>query len=186
MDQKVFSFNAYKHHLLFVRHLINDLSEKKISRNIISFLDEIRQIGNNVMDLYSGNLTVKEILKEVENHVNPFRYDDKRDYKQWMGNPDYKTLKLSDNSYWILRVGLKDEAFIHIHPARYGEHITRLTGSAWKTAMAVALIKNKIPANHADMLSGINFVRTNHLDLPPVKKIIPGSNLERALKLLLV
>ena len=183
MDQKVFSFNALKHHLLFVRQMIKFYS-KEPGQNITLLADEIKQIGNNVMDLYTGSVTAADIIEQIESQLSRIGITDMKEYKKWLGYLGYKRIELADNSSWILRFGLNDEAYIHFHPARYGKHVTRLTGSAWKTALATVIFKNEISGQLNDIIDRINYVRMHYLELSPVKKIIPASSLDIALKLL--
>jgi hypothetical protein len=184
MDQRVLSFDAFKHHLQFARQMIFGLSEITTEKDLAAILVKIKQTGNNVMDLYIGSMTVEEICQGIIFQLNSFRFEDKNDFAQWLEPLGYRTLELSDNSFWILRFGIKDDSYIHVHPAKFGENVIRITGSAWKTALATAIFNKKIPEQLTDLKLKINYVRSHFLDMSPVKKIIPGSNLETALKLL--
>jgi hypothetical protein len=184
MDQKVLSFNAFKHHLQFVQQIVNCLSERESDKKLFSILDEIKQIGNNVLDLYIGEMTIQEIFTEILVQLKSYQVINQSDFIKWLNPLGYKTFELSDNSIWILRYGKKDVAYMHIHPARYGKHVIRITGSAWKTAFAVALFKYKIPGELKMLVDRTNYARINFLEMSPVKKIIAGSNLDIALKLL--
>jgi len=184
MDQNALSFDALKHHLQYARHIIVNHSEITTEKDLDAILVKIKQTGNNVMDLYIGNMTVEEISKDIIFQLNSFQVADKNDFIKWLGSSGYKTLELSDNSFWILRFGIKDDSYIHVHPAKYGKNVIRITGSAWKTALTKAIFYNKIPKQLTDLKLKINYVRSHFLDMSPVKKIISGSNLETTLKLL--
>jgi hypothetical protein len=184
MDQKVLSFNSIKHHLLFARQMIAGLTENETNKDLKAILNEIKKIGNNILDLYIGKLAINEIFNEIVFQLNSLQIEEKNDFVKWLSPSGYKTLELSDNSMWILRYRIKDDSFVHIHPARYGKHVIRITGSAWKTALTIAILKNKIPGKLIDSIDKINFVRTHFLKLSPVKKIVAGSNLDNTLKLL--
>jgi hypothetical protein len=184
MDQNALSFDAFKHHLQFARQMIFGLSEITTEKDLDAILVKIKQTGNNVLDLYIGSMTVEEICKGIIFQLNSFQFAGKNDYVKWIEPLGYRTLELSDNSFWILRFGIKDDAYIHVHPAKYGTNVIRITGSAWKTALATAIFYNRIPEQLTDLKLKINYVRSYFLDMSPVKKIIPGSNLETALKLL--
>jgi hypothetical protein len=184
MDQKVFSFNAYKHHLQFVREIIFPHSENKSKQNFNTILSEIKQIGNNTMDLYSGSMSVESIFENLISIFNELRMKNKNDYLSWLGRSGYKIIDLSDKSVWIARLGDNGDTFVHIHPARTGSHVIRITGSAWKTALATILFKNLIPEEHIELKARINYIRTHLLDLSLVKRVIPDSSLDLAFKLL--
>ncbi len=184
MGHEVLSFNPYKHHLQFVRQMIITFNKKGFNQDTVSILNEIKQIGNNIMDLYTGDLQVEEIFNDIINQLALIELANKNDFKKWLGISGYKTFELEDNSFWILRLGAYEAAFVHIHPARYGKHVIRITGSAWKTALAVEIMKNRIPESLTETIERINYVRNHFIDLAPVKKIIQQSNLDVALKLL--
>jgi hypothetical protein len=178
-----FTFNYLKHHLLYVRSKIFELNFD-ITRfeNEIN-LRSIKIISNNVMDLYTGSLSIENIYYEVFSLLSVKIVVEEYSYVKLLGKQGYWSIVLSDDSIWVLRYGMPSDAFIHIHPGRGGDHTLRLTGSAWKTALFMAFYEVDILHKNT-VLEKVNFARTTYLQLSPIKELIPGSNLHIALSLL--
>ncbi len=162
--------------------MLNKKVEKHVFPNNEYFLNEIRNIGNNIMDLYVGQLSANVIISEIFDKLVKENIFDKNKFEDYLSNNGYKIIEISDKSKWILRSGNKENAYIHIHPSRSGENTLRITGSAWKTAITLALFNETI-MEHLNLLEKVNFVRTRYLGLSPVKKIISGSSLDKSLEL---
>jgi hypothetical protein len=180
MKKPDITINFYKHHLQFVKQIL--ASEKE--RNIEPILQQIRSIGNNVLDLYTGELSPEEIKEEIIIKLHPFKVTTQAEFALWLGNSEYKTIILKDESIWVLRKGIQGEEFIHAHPARTGKNVMRTTGSAWKTAFALALLQPLIPVHYKTKVEQVNYIRINFLEMSPVKRIVGNSSLEIAINLL--
>ena len=175
------SFDAIKHHHKYVLNIIEDSKKKNLETDQIIF--KIKSIPNNILDLYIGALDAQTILSQIFLQLESNNILNKKDYEIWIFKTGYKLLKLSDNSYWVLRLGKNDEKFIHLHPAHKGEQSIRLKGSAWKTAVMTA-IKLDLNSKHINLLNKVNFTRTQYLGLSPIKEIISGSSLYLSLRLM--
>jgi hypothetical protein len=181
--ESIITFNYLKHHFLFVRSKINELNFD-ITRfeNEIGLIS-IKSISNNVMDLYTGLLSIENIYSEILSLLSAKIEVKENSYIKWLGKLGYQSFVLSDDSIWVLRYGMPYNAFIHIHPGRGGNHTLRLTGGAWKTALFMTFYEVGILHKNT-MLDKVNFARTSYLQLSPIKELIPGSNLHMALSLL--
>lgn len=183
MSQRPYiAVNFYKHHLQFVKNILF-LTDKE-NGNIEPILQQIRSIGNNVLDLYTGNLTAEEIKDDLALKLFHQNITNEIEFNYWLGSAQYKTIVLRDESIWVLRQGIQGEGFVHAHPARTGKNVMRITGSAWKTAFALVLLKKGLPKQCCSLQEKVNYIRTKYLEMSPVKKIVLGSNLEIAIKLL--
>lgn len=174
------SFNAIKHHHKYVLGIIEDSKKKSLNTDQIIF--DIQSIPNNILDLYIGNIVVEKILSQLLKQLESNNILSKKNYENWIFKPGYKILKLSDDSYWVFRLGKNDNKFIHIHPAHKGKQTIRLKGSAWKTAVMTAL-KQDQNSGQINLLNKVNYTRTRYLRLSPLKEIISNSSLYISLKL---
>jgi hypothetical protein len=181
--ESLITFNCLKHHLLYVRSKIREFNFDNTRFENQIGLRSIKSISNNVMDLYTGSLTIEHIYSEILSLLFSKIEVEESSYVKWLGKLGYQSFVLPDNSIWVLRYGMPYDAFIHIHPGRGGDHTLRITGSAWKTALFMAFYE--VDILHKNMiLDKVNFSRTSFLHLSPVKELITGSNLHMALSLL--
>jgi hypothetical protein len=74
------TFNPMKHHLCFI---ISEAENMKFSSmNEIS--DKLLVIGDNLMDLYIGKLSVDEILAEIHLVLNSLKVFTREDFCRWI------------------------------------------------------------------------------------------------------
>jgi|GEM_PF-2770299 hypothetical protein len=97
-------FNVIKHHFretIDILHCYNQLN--KSEKEIIKLLNKI---GTNSFDVYTGNLSVKEIL--FCSNKNPvYTYE------------SFEYFLCSDGSLWIIKnIYKKNQLIKHLHPAR--------------------------------------------------------------------
>ena len=153
------------------------------SDELMQFFGEINVIGNNVLDLYIGNLTSAQIIEELTIKLESANIFNKESFELYLGNDGYKNIKLSDGSQWILRLANMKQKFIHVHPSRSGKFTTRISGAAWKTAITFILFEKEI-SNLGVLLNKVNFIRTKYLKLSPVKMFRSNSNILKTIGLL--
>lgn len=172
---KVF-LNCWKHHAGFIKEQI------KLADDIDQLARQSRVIGKGLMDLYFGMITPTEICKIISSQLSPAII--KSEYLNWLkeeGN-DFRLLKLSDESIWVLRMGDDNEKFIHIHPARYSPFTLRVKAGSLKTAICASAWNN---LNYVSIdLNVINKIRIEYLNLSPVKSIASIPALNNIIKLL--
>ena len=94
---------------------------------------------------------------------------------------DYLTIKLSDDSEWILREA-KGARYVHIHPGRRVPHTLRMKAAALKTALAyhAAGIHGKLAGALQTDINGLR----KQMDLSPVRNIEECQHLLELVKLL--
>jgi hypothetical protein len=169
--------NCWKHHAAFIKKIIYNINPGAIN-NIEEFLPFILTIGESQMDLYVGNLSPYEIAVQVKNKITKLSINSKNDYQSWIINEgkEYKLICLSDNSFWALRIGMNNERFIHLHPARNSINTLRVRAATLKTAI-VAMIWTRIHDGLAVNIEIINKVRKDYLSEPPIKKMSTNKGL---------
>ena len=112
-----FTFNPLKHHLGFIRRVIQ---EADLTAEEVEIFEVINSIGSTVTDIYCGDLSPKEIMIEVKAHLIRRSIFSRPEYEQWVWNSgkNYNFLELSDGSKWTFRKGEKTDRYVHFHPAR--------------------------------------------------------------------
>ena len=172
-------FNSLKHHLNYTTIKLVEVNKNDISQ----LLEEINKVGNNILDLYIGKMTSTQIINELLKRIKTVEVTDKNSFEFFLGSEGYKKLKIADGSQWILRLGTMKQTFIHIHPARNEKFTTRITGSAWKTAITIKLFEEALQ-KFDNLLGKVNFVRKKYLKLSPIKSLKKNSNITKAINFL--
>lgn len=167
-------FNPYKHHLNFLRMK----TEKWKESHWTEAEKEIKNIGNNLIDLYFGRLTVHEIFNEVTAFTGSKDLHTRRALTEWLKPFDYKKITLSDGSVWVIREGHDSTRFIHIHPGKYSPLTIRVRAPALKTVIALCICG--VEPDDADVQT-VNHIRKTMLHLSPVKSLVKGRGLSRLL-----
>ena len=167
-------YNPLKHHLPVLKKLIQEYSN-----DFLILSKEVLKLGNSQMDMYYGQLSLASLYQEI---ISSIPVNNKIEYTKWLTDSnDFREIKLSDQSTWILR--LSDQpAFIHLHPARYSKLGLRVKATALKTAVMIkgfALKESKKPD-----LDQVNSLRKDFLDLPPLKDLERNDHLNELVRLL--
>jgi len=157
-----FQFNAWKHHLAFVQ---DQLRQTKQPDN---WQEKLRVVGNSVMDVYSGNLSLPEIQQSITLQLQHQQVYPIEEFFDWLKPDRYKIIQLPDRSSWTLRQGEIPDYYIHLHPARYSLHSFRVKANLWKTALML------VQKNSSLDLTEVNSIRKNILNLSPLKSMEPG------------
>ncbi len=165
------TFNPMKHHLCFI---ISEALKLKFS-SMDEISDKLIVIGDNLMDLYTGKLTVDEILAEIQSVLNSLNVFTREDFCGWISGSDYKKLMLSDSSVWVVKLSVSDKNYIHLHPGKKSEFTCRVRGSTLKTVVA-CFANGKLPEKPHE-LNEVNQIRHNWLNLSPVKTLQPGKGI---------
>ena len=176
-------FNCWKHHLGFIKEELS-IVRIKDEKDLKDFIKKLNVMGNSLSDLYTGLMSVQQIINHIIKNINELNVNDESSYKVWLHNEnrDYKIIKLSDDSTWALRHGNEKKRYIHIHPARYSVHSIRVKSLSLKTASLLILwIKNFGGATEDIKL--LNQLRFNYLEASPVKTVPPNSGLGKIIKL---
>ncbi len=166
------TFNPYKHHLGFLKMKIEEWKKT----NWTDAEKEIRCIGNNLIDLYFGKLTINEIHNEIYNFALENNLTTAAKLAQWLKPLEYKKTELSDTSLWVIKQSQDSNHYLHIHPAKYSPFTLRVKAPTLKTVIALQVF-------HIDLIQSdlgtVNKLRTEKLNLSPVKGLIPGKGIAR-------
>jgi hypothetical protein len=168
------TFNPYKHHMGFLKHKIKNWKGQKWP--VVE--QELRCIGNNLIDLYYGKFTVKMILEEISVFAEKNKLSDPESLEKWLSPHEYRKTELSDSSIWIIRQGLDSSRYLHIHPAKHSPCTFRVRATTLKT-VAAFMVLNENPAEADFSLKTINMIRTEKLGLSPVKSLEKGKGISR-------
>jgi hypothetical protein len=167
------AFNPYKHHLNFLKLEIKKWKGKKWSE----IEQELLCIGNNLIDLYYGKLSVKMIIKEVFVFAQENGLLSPVNLENWLYPHTYRKIKLSDSSEWIIKQSFDASRYLHIHPAKYSPYSFRVRATTLKTVAAFMLLNDNQNADFS--LKVINTIRTEKLGLSPIKSLEKGKGISR-------
>lgn len=174
-------YNGWKHHLGFLQAVLlmaREQGEEMIDQNI-------NKIGDNVMDLYIGQLTPLQVSAALVAALKTIGIVDFDSYRVWLTQQGhgYGNLQITDQSKWTLLLG-KGEMYIHIHPARYSPHSVRVKGQTLKSAIWISyeILKANDITLHLDF---INLIRKERLRLSPIKSLSLSSSLVNLIHLML-
>lgn len=122
-------FHPLKHHLGYIRHFIQHSTDE-------AFYAAIPRIGASQMDLYCGELSLRNIGQEILGQLLAMEIGTESDFVSYLtSSAGYQNLTISDGSTWTLLRGDDPERYVHIHPARYALHCIRVKAGALKTAI---------------------------------------------------
>ena len=181
--QMPLTFNCWKHHAGFIKKQVKFYRGEKTS------VEELQKtlfvIGESQMDLYVGELSPQKICDEIVSKLKSTGVLAFWEYKKWLfeKGSEYKLIEISDNSIWALRLGKREERYVHIHPGRYSPLTIRVKALTLKTAIAVLIINYEKYFPLIDTLK-INEVRKQILNSPPVKKVSSNSAVVRVINIL--
>jgi len=176
--KNVVELNEIKHHFGSIREFMDIHQKTTFSRN---FLKKINRIGNSTLDLYYGQLNVKDVKLEVVDYLNQKEISSKSKLRELIGNSDrsYLNITLSDQSEWTIRT-INSQSFVHVHPARYSFLSMRCTGPSLKTVIATFCSRGSL----SPQLKEINTAR-QEIKLPPIQKLIKNRGLDKLFKFFL-
>jgi len=157
-----FLFNPLKHHVGYIKEFVIENSREK-KENLIK---ELKHLGNSVMDVYTGKLSLLELCLDIETVLkNKFRSgEDEFSRRAGFKNNSYGIITISDGSQWILKYYRNRNRFIHFFPARYSPMTIRIKSNTLKSALLYIILVGK------DFISGedLNNARLQ-IGLSPIK-----------------
>ena len=155
-------FNPFKHHRNHILSILDGASPEVM----VNLLDPV---CNNNIDIYTGLLSPETIVSSIFSALKSDNVLSPDDLTRWLGSKTgYRLIRLEDLSEWIVRKSNDAERYIHIHPARSGQHTLRFKGSTLKT---VYLLKTrKTDFREISLLDEVNQARMQ-IGLSPVKKL---------------
>jgi hypothetical protein len=177
-----FSYNPWKHHLSWLRFHLHQAIHNSGKLDLMNeFIENIKSINSNYVDIYTGQLSPENLIHAIDEELKKLMINNRKKFSSWLGKHEYRIITLTDQSVWVLREGLDDELYIHIHPARNAPNIARIHGNSWKT---ILIIKAIYPTLTEPDKIIINEVRKSYLQLSPIKTINSSPRLMKAIGLL--
>lgn len=160
-------FSPVKHHLYFLQEEIQRW--KNESWEQVS--EELLPIGLNLIDFYIGSLTVDQICDEILGYFRQNKLLERKAFENWLQALNWKKLRLSDDSEWLIKPGKNEERYIHVHPAKQSKHSIRVRATTLKTVLALQVQELNPEKVAKSDLENVNSVRKNLLDLSPIKSL---------------
>ena len=167
------TFNTYKHHFLFLTEKIENWKNAEWDQTS----NELLSIGENLADLYTGNLSVDNIFGESYAFFNNKNISNNNDFLKWLAPLEYRKIILSDSSEWIIKKGNDEKKYIHIHPGKKSPHTIRVRASTLKTVLTLMIITDNMPEQLNECLLTVNHIRTQYLRFSPVKSLHRGKGI---------
>jgi hypothetical protein len=163
-----FKLNTLKHHALYLRSRLEHW--RKLSWSAVK--EELLKLGNNQFDVYTGELTVDEIGRQVNQILLQHNLKKRSDLQKWLGKQGYRTVQLSDQSKWVIRESESEDIPVHLHPARNQDCVKRIRAVHLKTAVALIHEKKRITSALLDCTTEkMNTLRIDRLELSPVRSV---------------
>lgn len=169
------TFNPHKHHFGFLTDQIERWKNKEWQR----VANEMSVTGTNLLDLYLGKLSVENICEESIDCCNKEKISRPEEFRKWLKPLNYRKIELSDLSVWIIKEGINDERYFHIHPAKDSPHSIRMRGTTLKTVLALKIFEETLSSVGISDLKKVNHIRKNYLQLSPVKSLQRGKGISR-------
>ncbi len=167
-------FHYFKHHLTYIKAWMQNNSSLNPGA-----ITAIKTLGNSQLDMYSGQLSVNNILEEVSSHLQAGGINDIIEYRQWIDD-GFRLCTLSDGAGFTLRF-INHEKFAHIHPARHTPHALRIKANALKSMICYMLLTNN---NEPINIKLLNEIRQQYLQLSPVAAYSEINEMEKVFRLL--
>ncbi|MCK3685085.1 hypothetical protein [Maribellus sp. YY47] len=164
------TFNPYKHHFRFLLGEIRNWNTPETIK------EKLLPIGNNLTDFYLGKLDITEICSECKEFFTSQNRISFESFSQWMGGSEWKKIRLSDGSDWLIKMGEQENRYIHLHPAKFSKHSIRVQATTLKTVLALVATQTPLSVSPGINLSAVNQRRAEILDLSPIKALHPADS----------
>ena len=167
--------NVLKHHRMALRSLIQDAVARGV--DFLPVLQEkLLVLGENLMDLYLGELTVSQLSEAVLSKLSSQRTLEYQSFVSWVqAESGYQILTLPhDQSCWVLRASDDKERYIHIHPGRWSPATSRVRAQALKTAVMTVVASQLFHQDRYD-IKLVNRVRVEYLNFSPMRSVSPNN-----------
>jgi hypothetical protein len=170
MNEKIpspITFNTHKHHFRFLLQRIGvwkNMDWEDVDQ-------ELLLIGENLLDFYTGDLTIDEICDECLHFFQTRNISNQDSFLNWLHPNEYRKIKLNDSSEWVVKRSIDSERYIHIHPAKFSPHTIRVRAATLKTVIALMIKAGNYSGQMDENLLKVNQIRTKYLQLSPVKSL---------------
>lgn len=178
-----FQFNPLKHHLGFIRKYISGKLGDEKSIDVRLLVREVKHIGSSVMDVYTGDLKIADICRELKEYLLANDLNEVRKFSEWAGirYSDYRVVGISDTSEWTLKFQDDRRRFVHLFPARMSPHSFRVKANTLMSAILYYILVGKDYITSSDL----NNVRSL-LRLSPVKSTLEADAITKMIEVLRV
>lgn len=160
-------FRPLKHHLYFLQTEIKRWKNEPWQ----DVYEELLQVGDNLIDFYTGTLTVEQICTELLRFFAENNLLAHESFVKWLPLTGWKKVCISDRSEWLIKLGKQGNSFIHVHPAKYSRHGIRVRANSLKTVLALQIQEIRPEKQATSNLENVNFVRKKLLGLSPIKSL---------------
>lgn len=168
------TFNPHKHHLGFLKTQIKIW--QTLPWEVVE--NELLLIGTNLIDIYCGKLTLKDINRECLQFALKEKLSSEEKLKKWLYPKEFRKTIFSDGSEWVIKQGQHSSRYLHIHPAKYSAFTVRVRGTTLKTVVALKIFST--PKNQEQLtLQQVNQIRSEKIALSPVKTLEKGKGIAR-------
>jgi hypothetical protein len=166
--------NIFKHHTGALREQVR-AAVAAGSAGLDTLAGRLVVVGNELMDLYLGDLTPARIGGLLLERLRAEEHVELSAYRQWVRDGGgYKVLTLDeDGSQWVLRLGDEAGCHVHVHPARWAPLTCRVRANVLKTAV-MALAYCGVHGGDPLDLAVVNAVRGRYLGLAPIGRDLSG------------
>jgi len=174
-------FNPLKHYLPFIKEFVTNRIMKINDPDLNDLIRDLRHLGNCVMDIYNGELTMDSIFSEIGDFLRNNHLQELNVYKIWTGTRfnDYRIISLSDSSRWTLKFHLNNSRYAHLFPARSSPHSFRIKANTIKSAILYIILIGK------DYVSEDDLNTTRALaGLSPVKEVADAEAVTEMIEIL--
>ena len=161
-------FNPMKHHLGWLLQQI----ERWKQSDRPTVIEELKSLGENQFDLYTGKLSCAEIRDIVLQFLQTENILAPASLQKWLGPRGYQTMTFPDGSVWIIRSGTVPDLYIHLHPARNQQMVKRIKANHLKTVIGLLITGDSVPELITGQNEKINHIRRQELGLSPVKSLV--------------
>ena len=166
-----FSFSPLKHLFKYQTGYISSGRSDKIA----AIKNDLLSIGENLMDVYCGPMSIHPICNEIIEYLTLHGISNRNKYLNFLGDEEYIIVRCSDSTRWVIRLSENPERYVHIHPAKKSPNTFRIKGTTLKTVMASLILIHDSDGSKSPDLAFVNKIRKEMLNLSPVKSL-EGSN----------
>ncbi len=141
---------------------------------------ELKTIGHSQLDLYVGQLSAAAVGTEILYQLQTLACQEAVTYQSWLAlQSGYQQLTILDNSTWTLRWGEIPHRFVHIHPSRHATNTQRIDAYTLQTVIATKVYQTVFEQQNVALLTIVNTVRKNFLQLSPIQKLHEGQGIAK-------
>lgn len=134
------ALSCWKHHLGFICRSIDQIM--LLSKPMDFARPILEGIGGTLLDIYTGALTPQQVGTEVLRCIVDRFPLSQKEFSDWieLNGRNFRSVELSDNSRWALKMGTYKDRYVHIHPGRYSINSVRVRSVNLRVAIVFRLM----------------------------------------------